>query len=817
MSIVRAAVASFLFSITLPLWAADTVLHGRVVDENGAPVRDAQVKAGTLWEGQTDPTGQFTLTLPKPSDVLISIEREGYYKLTNQNTHLEGVQEITFVINTVREVFQSENVNAQTSPVDVGQTQTEEHLSGTEVNDIPYKNTHSLRNALGMYPGAVQDITGGLHLNGAEENQVLYLFNGFNISNPISGQFNTLLPVEGIHSVDLSAGQTSAEFGKGSAGVMRVTAESGADAFHYTATDFVPGVDIKQGVRVGNWYPRVGVSGPVKKGHAWFSEMFQSEYTQALITGLPNGQNTRSGWAGSNILHGQANLSSSNILFADFLVNINNQARVGLAVLDPVQTTYSVDSQQYLGSIKDQKYLGHGALLEIGYAHNYYSIRDKPLGENLFLLGTEGASGNYYLHSQQAATRDQVLMQGFLPKVEWLGTHQFQLGGDLDWLRYTGNFQRTGYEVLGLTGQVLSETLFPNPALFHVSDTELSAYFLDNWRISKDLQLSLGIRADRDEAIGATGLSPRLAFSWSPFESGKTKVSGGYALTHDAVTLQMLGRPLDQTPVTTTFNTDGTVAGSPAISRFAIRHSGLSLPRSTNWTASIDQQVWTRVFVAAKFLRRRGSDGFAFLNTLDPSAPPSLLPAPNPQSNALYQLTNLRRDEYDSVALSVRQMLSGQYGWTAAYTWSRTLSNAVIDPNSPVPLQELTTFVRTTWDVPHRIVARGYGPLPWKDWSVSAFLEWRSGLPFSVRDQTGLIVGTVNGYRFPINFDLNLAVERMITLHGYRFALRGGVDNLTDQANPSGVNRVLGTANYLTFLGNEGRHFVVRIRFFERH
>jgi outer membrane receptor protein involved in Fe transport len=194
-----------------------------------------------------------------------------------------------------------------------------------------------------------------------------------------------------------------------------------------------------------------------------------------------------------------------------------------------------------------------------------------------------------------------------------------------------------------------------------------------------------------------------------------------------------------------------------------------------------------------------------------------LLPAPNPQSNALYQLTNLQRDEYDSVALSVRQMLSGQYGWTAAYTWSRTLSNAVIDPNSPVPLQELTTFVRTTWDVPHRIVARGYGPLPWKNWSVSAFLEWRSGLPFSVRDQTGLIVGTVNGYRFPINFDLNLAVERMITLHGYRFALRGGVDNLTDQANPSGVNRVLGTANYLTFLGNEGRHFVVRIRFFERH
>ncbi len=82
-----------------------------------------------------------------------------------------------------------------------------------------------------------------------------------------------------------------------------------------------------------------------------------------------------------------------------------------------------------------------------------------------------------------------------------------------------------------------------------------------------------------------------------------------------------------------------------------------------------------------------------------------------------------------------------------------------------------------------------------------AFLDWRSGLPFSVRDQTGLIYGAVDSHRFPVNFDLNIAVERMITLRGHRFALRGGMDNLTNQANPSAVNSVLGTANYLQFLG----------------
>jgi hypothetical protein len=56
----------------------------------------------------------------------------------------------------------------------------------------------------------------------------------------------------------------------------------------------------------------------------------------------------------------------------------------------------------------------------------------------------------------------------------------------------------------------------------------------------------------------------------------------------------------------------------------------------------------------------------------------------------------------------------------------------------------------------------------------------------------------------------------MVTLRGYGFGLRGGVDNLTNQANPTAVNNAIGTPQFLQFLGDEGRHFVVRIRFFGR-
>ena len=152
----------------------------------------------------------------------------------------------------------------------------------------------------------------------------------------------------------------------------------------------------------------------------------------------------------------------------------------------------------------------------------------------------------------------------------------------------------------------------------------------------------------------------------------------------------------------------------------------------------------------------------------------------------------------------------------ASYTWSRAQSNAVIDPNSPQPLQILPYLAAMPWDAPHRLLGWTYLPLPWKNWAISALADLRTGFPFSIRQQDGVVIGAVDSYRYPLNFDLNLAIERMVTFHGYRFALRGGVDNLTDQANPTAVNNVTGVPQFMQFLGDEGRHFVVRLRFFGR-
>jgi hypothetical protein len=312
------------------------------------------------------------------------------------------------------------------------------------------------------------------------------------------------------------------------------------------------------------------------------------------------------------------------------------------------------------------------------------------------------------------------------------------------------------------------------------------------------------------------GWSPRIAFSWSPLPAGHTRLAGGYSVTYDAVPLDPFGRVQDQSAITTEYGAGGVPVGPPVPTTFERGLETLKLPRATNWSIGVDHEISANLSASVKYLRRRGTDGFDFINVLAPDAPPALLPLPNSASAGLYQLANLRRDDFDSVQFIVRRTFSGQHELTASYTRSRAQSNAVFDANAAEPLQVLADLVPMPWDSPNRVLGRAYLPLPWKDWSLAVLGDARSGFPFSVVEPDGVVSGAVNSHRYPFNFDLNLAIERMVTLRGYRFALRGGVDNLTGQKNPTAVNNVIGAAQYLQFLGDEGRHFVVRIRFFGR-
>ncbi len=773
-----------------------------MVDENETPVSQARiaVAAGEVSRATSGPTGLFSVPLAGPGDYLVNVQREGFYELRDHPVHVDALNEVTLVLTPIREVFQSVNVNETPSRVDTGQTALERTLTGTEVNDVPYPSSHSLRNSMKLIPGVVQEQNGALHFEGARESQMLYTLNGFNIGDPLTGSFDTRLAVEGIRSLEFLSGRFSPEFGKGSAGVLAIHTETGTDEFHYTATNFIPGLDTHNGFHLGNSRPRFGLSGPIRRGRAWFADNFDAQYDQAFVES-PAGQNQYSSWGGSNLLHTQVNVTPSNILFVDFLVNFSLQNRVGLGVLDPVETTTTKRAREYFGSVRDQMYFGHGLLLEVGYAHNYFFARQIPQGNEIYKQGPKGRSGNYFVDSTQQTTRDQLLANAFLPAFQLAGTHQIKIGGDLDRLGYSARFRRTGFEQIGFDSEPLSRTTFQGSGVFRRPSAEASSYILDTWRLRKNLQVDLGVRQDWDELVRQVTLSPRVSFAYSPFASGNTRISGGYAITYDATNLALFSQPLDQQSVTVQCNPLCTDASPRTVTAFVIDNPHLKAPRSVNWSGSVDRQLPHHIDASVNYLWRHTGDGLTYARKAD----------------GILHLTNLRRDAYHSASVIVRQSLAGGYEWMASYTRSRATSNAVLDLSVDQTMQAQSNFGAMPWDVPNRFLGTAYLPVPrFKEWAIAVLADARSGFPFSVVDLSGHVVGAVDSQRYPTNFDLNLHLERRFTFHGYRFALRGGFNNVLDRLNPTAVNNTFGSQHFLQFYGHEGRHFVARIRFFGR-
>ena len=78
------------------------------------------------------------------------------------------------------------------------------------------------------------------------------------------------------------------------------------------------------------------------------------------------------------------------------------------------------------------------------------------------------------------------------------------------------------------------------------------------------------------------------------------------------------------------------------------------------------------------------------------------------------------------------------------------------------------------------------------------------------------MLGVPNSDRYPNYLNLNLHLEWTTHLFGYRFALRGGLNNITDHHNYTVVNNVYGSPHFLMFYGTTGRHFVIRLRWLGR-
>ncbi len=764
----------------------------------------------------SDQAGSFHVEVAAAGRYLLRAEREGFFLLENDPIDLDaGANEITVVLHHQREIHESIEVSYSPAAVDLEQPASEESVTANDILSVPYPSSHSLQNAMRVMPGAVvQDAQGEPHFNGGAAEQTYWTLDGFNAGDPLTGRFDSSLSVEAVRSMTLSSARSPAEFGKGSAGTLAIETGMGDDQFRYTATNFIPGVENRKGLIIGDWRPRLNLSGPIRRGRAWFFNALNGEYSKHVVDELPKGEDRTTRYGFSDLLRGQVNLTSSNIVSSGILFSASQAPRNGLSVLDPPETTVDQRARQAFFHVKDQHYFSRGLVLEFGYARNSTFGRDIPQGPDLYILTPQGRLGNYFSDARRWSTRNQWIANAISPSFSLGGTHTLKGGMDLNSLDYRQDTRRSGYEHWNLQGTPLDRVLYGGSGAFRRGNTEFAWFLEDTWKPHARLLFHLGVRQDWDRIVGDWATSPRLSVNWSPPGWDDTKISAGYGIVYDATNLRTFTRYLDQYTLTTEFDANGMPQQGPQLTLFEQEPQRLRAPRYENWSAGLEQRLPAGFFARVDYLRKRGRDGFTFEN--DTSLDAAALAQQAAQLGAagvsgVFRPVNDRRDVYDAVEITVRKNFLKQYTWLGSYTRSRARSNSVLDISIDNPVQAANNFGPMPWDAPQRFLSWSYFPLTEK-WALAYMAEWRSGYPFSIEDERGNVQGAVNSRRFPAFFELNVQLERRVDLFGYRWALRGGVNNLTNRLNPTLVNNVDTSPQFLEFYGGSSRAFVTRIR-----
>jgi hypothetical protein len=815
----------------------------QVTDENGVAVSSARVflqsASSPTVRCQTDFVGRCQFPSLPAGSYQIRVEKEGFYALVQSNLQIALGATVEVTISHLQEVREVVDVHESPPAIDPAQVAAQEAMSGLDVVNMVYPDTHDYRNVLNFIPGVVEDQNGQPHVAGAQTYQTVTLLDGFNVTQPANGQLLVHVSTDAFRSIQVEPSREPAEEGKGSGGVLNLNTGIGDDHFRFFATDFIPSVQDKHGWRFDQFLPRFTFSGPLSKGKMWFYNAFEGDYDNLVYTELPVNADNDDILRLGDLFKTQTNVTRRDILTTSFLVNDLRDQYAYLSPQSPQLSDPKDLESAYVTSVKEQHYFHGEELLETGFAFDQYSLRLTPHGTAPYfvnpgtatILGTAG--GSYYLSEQTHASRWQAIANLFLPPHPWHGRHDLKVGLDLDRIDYDAQFARQtisflrGIDRLTSADECLTapqDKYFPcarystfSAAPLHEQYTaEISAYAEDRWNIANRLLVAPGVRLDWDQIVRHPAVAPRLAGTYVLDNSGNAKLSAGIGIVYDATPIFLIARPYAGTRQDSFFTVDPNCTATtgcvtttgPVFTAFNTNTSQLQVPRFMNWSFGLEKKLPRAIYLKVEFMEKRGKREFVY-------------DARSSTTGGDFILQNTREDRYDALQITARHNFHENYTVMGSYTRSRARSNQALDFNVDNPILSRQQPGAYSWDAPNRFLSWGYIPffkLPVvHELELAYSMEARTGFPFSLLNDQQQLVSKAGAERFPEYFSLNLQMEKRFHLLGYYLAVRGGFDNITGRCDPFVVDNLIDPGHPLpTFSACLGRAFTSRIRLLGR-
>jgi hypothetical protein len=771
-----------------------------IMDQNGVPLEQVYVivqqNDKTIAQVRTTPTGIAVLRQLAPGTYKLVVEKQGFYTSVVPSVVIVSAQTspVEVRLQPVREYKEEIEVTTQASPIDPDEIANSNTITAGDISNIPYPVARDYRNVLPYIPGVVGD-RGQIHIAGASTQEIQDYLDGFEVSQPATGALGLRVNPDSLRKVDVRSSRYSAAFGKGSGGLVDLQLQDGDNKFRVNATDLVPTVQNVKGIQINNWTPRGYFSGPLVRDKVWFDLSHEGETDYNVIKQLPDGADTNTIWRIDDLARLRMNLSPGNVLTASALVNMQDSQNTGITEFDPVSVSLNNYNYLYVLGLKDQISLGKATMLEIGASYHRNKGSSLPMGEQPYVLGPDGRSGNYFVTNENISSRTQAFANLFLKPWNWMGTHQFTVGGRADKVLYDAQIHRGAVQFVDGTDALLRQVTFTNTPGFGLSTVELSSFLQDRWTPFQRMIIEPGVRWDHDSYLQQSFVSPRIAGTMLVSQASETKISAGIGIYYDRTNLALASNSSQGMRTDQFFSPDA--ATFPAI--FTVNPQLLAMPRYVNWSAAIERRLPGRVYARLEYISRHGEHGWSF----------------EEQPGNIFELRDDKKDRFDGAQITLRKELKRGYPVQVSYMRSRATSNQTVDFAIDALLIGNQVGGALPWDAPNQLNAWGTYPLPWKfkkfDLSMSSI--WHTGFTFVTINQFGQIVSGPGEFRFPDFFTLNAAIERKFTFKGYLWAGRIGLANVTNQPNPFVVDNNINSPTFLSFFGTDHRTLAGRIRF----
>src|SRR6266853_4740809 len=540
-------------SILVParIHAADSAnCTGVVLDENDVPIAAAKItlqsSSGQTFSSETDAAGRFLLRNVPVGVYQVEARKEGFFVLSGQTFTLRpGPNEVTLTLKHAEELHEQVQVTAAANQIDTQDTAQRTTITAREIRDIPVPNSHILQQSLTAMPQVVQDNFGGLHIAGARSGETQYLLDGFEIGDPVNNTLSARFNIDATRAAEVQTGRIGASYAHSGANILSLETPDGDDKWRFGTTNPVPGIDIQNGVRLGNWYPRFTLSGPIERGRFWFSDAISLQHIFTLVRELPANANTSTQWAADNLLRLQYNFSPKHILHTTFLYNRTQDENLGLDAFNPESTTVDLHQQRAFVSVRDQIWL-YDTLIELGFAADGEGQKFSPQGIAPYVLLVNGARGNFFERVHDHGSRVQGLFNLIAASRHWHGTHQASLGANVAGLEFRQDAIRGEIQALRADGTLVRQSTFAGPSSPQASNTQAGVYAQDNWSPWKRLVLQGGLRMDWDRFTQSAMAEPRVSGNFLPFGDDRSKVSLGWGIYNAPLNLAVLELGFDQ-------------------------------------------------------------------------------------------------------------------------------------------------------------------------------------------------------------------------------------------------------------------------------